>query len=133
MRRSWKSTRASGIPPMTAEKIITRQLSFSQLTIEIKPVGADILILVRGGDKPHIGSAVLAVPRKSLRDENLSCTSSVLNVAGHKDETICRYLAESFCRKYNAVTVCTGGFHCDNLTPAQIQEVIDACQIAAEF
>ena len=111
-------------------KIIRRQLSFSELTIEIKSVGADILILVTGGDKPHIGSAVLSVPRPSLRDENkISCTSSILNVTGHKDETICRYLAETFCKKYNAVTICTGGFHCDNLTPAQIQEVVDACNL----
>ncbi len=111
-------------------KIIRRQLSFSELTIEIKSVGEDILILVAGGDKPHIGSAVLSVPRPSLRDENkISCTSSILNVTGHKDEKICRYLAETFCKKYNAVTICTGGFHCDNLTPAQIQEVVDACNL----
>lgn len=110
-------------------KIIRRQLSFSELTIEIKCVGEDILILVTGGDKPHIGSAVLAIPRPSLREENkISCTSSILNVTGHKDEKICRVLAETFCKKYNAVTICAGGFHCDNLTLAQIQEVIDACK-----
>ncbi len=115
---------------MVENQIIERQLSFAELKIEIKSVGEDILILVIGGDKPHIGSAVLAIPRPSLRDDTeISCTSSVLNVVGHKDEKICRYLAESFCRKYNAVTVCAGGFHCDNLTPAQIQEVVDACNL----
>lgn len=113
---------------MKAEKI-TKKLSFAELTLEIKSVGEDILILVSGGEKPHIGSAVLAVPRKSLSSDSISCTSSVLNVTGHKDEKICRDLAESFCKKYNAVTVCTGGFHCDNLTAAQIQEVVDACKI----
>lgn len=108
-------------------KKIIRQLSFSTLEIEINPVGDDIFILIRGGDKPHIGSAVLAIPRKSLRDENkISCTSSVLNVTGHKDEKICRYVAETFCKRYNSVAVCAGGFHCDNLTAAQIQEVVDA-------
>ena len=112
---------------MIEKKIITRQLSFSELTIEINPVGEDIFILIRGGDKPHIGSVVLAIPRPSLRDENkISCTSSVINITGHKDEKICRYVAEIFCKRYNSVVVCTGGFHVDNLTPAQIQEVIDA-------
>ena len=101
-----------------SREIITRQLSFAEISIEIERVGGDILILIRGGDKPHIGSVVLAVPRPSLTGENFSCTSSVLNVVGHKDETICR-----------AVTVCTGGFHVDNLTAAQIQEVVDACKI----
>lgn len=110
-------------------RIITRQLSFSELTIEIKSLGEDILISLSGGDKPHIGSAVLAVPRKSFSGDSISCTSSVLNVTGHKDEKICRYVAEIFCKRYNAVTVCAGGFHCDNLTAAQIQEVVDACKI----
>ena len=111
---------------MIENKIIKKKLSFSELTIEIKSVGEDILILLSGGDKPHIGCAVLSIPRKSLRDENkISCTSSILNVTGHKDEIICRHVAENFCKKYNAVTVCTGGFHCDNLKAEQIQEVID--------
>ncbi|MBO4401709.1 MAG: hypothetical protein J5809_07670 [Selenomonadaceae bacterium] len=112
-----------------SREIITRQLSFAELTIEIERVGEDILILIRGGDKPHIGSVVLAIPRKSLSGENFSCTSSVLNVTGHKDEIICRAVAESYCKKFRAVTVCTGGFHVDNLSVAQIQEVVDACKI----
>ena len=112
---------------MNAE-IITKKLSFAELKIEIKPVGDDILILLSGGDKPHIGCTVLAIPRKSLRDDSISCTSSVLNVTGHKDEKICRYVAETFCKRYNSVTVCAGGFHCDNLTAAQIQEVVEACK-----
>lgn len=112
-----------------SREIIQRELSFATLTIEIERVGEDIFILIRGGDKPHIGSVVLAVPRKSLADEkNFSCTSSVLNVTGHKDEFICRAVAENFCKKFHAVTVCTGGFHVDNLSVAQIQEVIDACK-----
>lgn len=118
---------------MKVEKIIRRQLSFSELTIEIKSVGADILVTLSGGDKPHIGSVILAIPRKSLDSEKISCTSSVMNVVGHKDEKICRNVAENICRRYNAVTVCVGGFHCDNLDAAQIQEVVDACEISEEI
>ncbi|MBQ6397572.1 MAG: hypothetical protein IJI06_05425 [Oscillospiraceae bacterium] len=48
--------------------------------------------------KPHIGCAVLAIPRPSLKsDGSMSCTSSVLNLSGHKDETLCRLLAERAC------------------------------------
>lgn len=103
-------------------------MSFATLTIEIEHVGDDLLILIRGGDKPHIGSVVMAIPRPSLGGGgNFSCTSSVLNVTGHKDEAICRAVAESYCKKFRAVTVCTGGFHVDGLTAAQIREVVDAC------
>ena len=114
---------------MKIEKnFIKKKLSFAEIIFEIQPVGEDILIIIRGGDKPHIGSTILAIPRKSLADaEKISCTSSVINVLGHKDEFICRLVAENFCKKYNAVTVCTGGFHVDNLSAEKIQEVIDAC------
>ncbi len=112
-----------------SREVITRRLSFAEISIEIERIGEDILILIRGGDKPHIGSVVMAIPRQSLSGESFSCTSSVLNVVGHKDEAICRAVAENFCKKFRAVTVCTGGFHVDNLSAAQIREVVDACKI----
>ena len=110
------------------KKIIKKNLSFADIEFEIQPVGEDIFILIRGGDKPHIGSCVLSIPRPSLAgDEKISCTSSVLNVVGHKDENICRLVAESFCKKFNTTVICTGGFHVDNLTAEKIAEVVNAC------
>ena len=47
-------------------------------------------------------------------------------VYGGKDEIICRYLSEVITCKYNRTTVCSGGFHCDNLNSEQIQEIVDA-------
>ena len=104
-------------------------LSFATITIATYSIGADILITVKGGDQPHIGTAVLAVPRPSLTgDESVSATSSVLNVTGHKDEVICRMLAEKASKKYKATAVCTGGFHMDNMSAEQIEEVVSAIQ-----
>lgn len=110
------------------KKIIRKKISFAEIEFEIQPVGENILIVIRGGDRPHIGSCVMSIPRPSLNgDEKISCTSSILNVAGHKDENICRVVAEKFCKKFKTVTICTGGFHVDNLTPEKISEVVDAC------
>lgn len=104
---------------------IERQLSFSKLFIQIDRLGADCLVTVQGGERPHIGCTVLAVPRASLKgDGEVSCTSSVLNVTGHKDEQICRYLAEEVCRKSRVTVVCTGGFHFDDISEEQISEVL---------
>jgi len=112
------------------KKIIKKNLSFAEIEFDIQPVGEDILIVIRGGDRPHIGSCVLSVPRPSLADDKkISCTSSVLNLSGHKDENICRLVAESFCKKFNTTVICTGGFHCDNLTAEKISEVVAACKI----
>ncbi len=104
-----------------------KQLSFSEMCVQLTRLGDDYHIAFQGGQKPHIGCTVLAVPRPSLTgDDSVSVTSSVLNVTGHKDEQICRYLAEETAKKKQAVTVCTGGFHFDDITAEQIQEVMEA-------
>ncbi len=41
----------------------------------------------------------------------------------HKDEYICRYIGESFAKKYNGRVVCSGGFHVDNISKNQIEEL----------
>ena len=97
------------------------------LTAEISQLGEDYHILLTGGTRPHIGCTVLAVPRPSLKgDGKLSSTSSVINLPGHKDEQICRYLAEQLAAQRNAVVVCTGGFHMDDMEPEQIRQVMEA-------
>lgn len=104
---------------------IEEKLSFSELAVEITQVGDDYMLTLAGGEKPHIGCTVLAIPRPSLTGSGeTSVTSSVINVTGHKDETICRFLAEAVARKKGAVTVCTGGFHMDDIRKEQIDEVI---------
>lgn len=105
-------------------------LSFGTMQITERWLGEDLCLSISGG-RPHIGCTVLALPRKSLRnDGSESCTSSVLNVPGHKDEEICRLLAERAAVKYQAVTVCTGGVHLDGITAAQIEEICRAVQNA---
>ena len=104
-------------------------LSFSKILITKEFVGNDILITVKGGDKPHIGTVVLAVSSPSLTGAGaVSTTSSVLNVTGHKDEVICRILAEKASKKYGVAAVCAGGFHVDDISAGQIEEVVAAIQ-----
>ncbi len=87
------------------------------------------MLYIQGGDKPHIGCTVMAVPRPSLSGNGeRSVTSSVMNLTGHKDESICRMLAEDVCRTCGKTVVCTGGVHLENITAEQINEV----RIAAE-
>lgn len=109
------------------------KLSFSALTVEITQLGDDYMLTLVGGEKPHIGCTVLAVPRPSLTGSGeTSVTSSVINVMGHKDETICRFLAEEVARKKGALAVCTGGFHMDHIQKDQIDEIIAAVRKIAQ-
>lgn len=104
-----------------------RNLSYSYIEVSAAWVGNDVLLCVRGGDKPHIGCTVQAIPRPSLTgDGSASVTSSVMNITGHKDEALCRRLAEQICRETGGAVTCTGGFHVDGMGREQIEEVVAA-------
>ena len=120
---------------MNGNLIRKEKLSFAELEIGVRWIGDDIAVWVSGGDRPHIGSVVQAVPRMSLTgDGSRSATSSVLNLTGHKDEFLCRELAETICAATGRVTVCTGGFHCDGMTKKKIAEVVETVKrIAGEL
>lgn len=110
-----------------------KQLTCGVLCAEAALLDGSCHILVYGGQSPHIGCTVLAEPRPSLTgDGSVSATASVLNVCGHKDEAICRLLAETVARRTGRVTVCAGGFHLDGITPEQIKEVSAAARALAE-
>ena len=56
-------------------------------------------------------------------DGSVSATSSVLNFPGHKDEVICRWMAEKVSGELNRRVICTGGFHKDGISAEEIREV----------
>ena len=96
-------------------------------------VGEDILVCLQGGERPHLGCVVQTEPRESLTgDGSVSATSSVLNYPGHKDEVVCRYVAEKISRELNRRVVCTGGFHKDGINADEIREVQMAVEVVTE-
>lgn len=42
---------------------------------------------------------------------------------GHKDEVICRWMAEKVSKELGKRVVCTGGFHKDGISEKEIREV----------
>jgi len=109
------------------EHILT--LGFATVHVRMTRIGNDRLITVEGGTKPHIGCVVMAVPRPSLTGAGtVSCTSSVLNVTGHKDEYLCRALAEKAAVRYSCTAVCCGGVHLDHITEDQIRQLTQAVE-----
>ena len=112
-----------------------KRLSFGVLVAEVARFEGSCHILLYGGAKPHIGCTVLAQPRPSLADtRKRSSTACVLNVAGHKDEVLCRHVAETVAAGSGLVTVCSGGFHEDQICAARLEEVQAAArQLAAEI
>lgn len=105
-----------------------RDLGFTCLTLVVTWVGEDCHLLLYGGEAPHLGSVVLAIPRPSLTGQGTSSTSSVLNVTGHKDEALCRALAEQVCSALGKITICSGGVHLDGIQPRQIEALAQAVE-----
>lgn len=95
-----------------------------ELEVSAAFIGEDVLICLKGGERPHLGCVVQTEPRVSLTgDGSVSATSSVLNFPGHKDEVICRWMAEQVSKKLGKRVVCTGGFHKDGISEKEIREV----------
>ncbi len=95
-----------------------------KIEIQIVILGDDICITFSGGDKPHIGCAVISIPRPSLSDKNeTSCTTSVFNIVGHKDDYVACYISERIAKKFNKTIVVTGGIHIENITLEEIEDI----------
>ena len=71
-----------------------------------------IILIVGGGEVSHIGSIVLAEPRKKPK---------VINLSGHKEEKIARKFAEKVCVKRKIQVLCVCGIHINDATKEDIK------------
>ncbi len=96
-------------------------------------LGKDVVLVIGGGDTPHIGCVALALPRKSRKGKSaVRTTSSVLNLLGHKDEEIVRVVAERVCVSINKPVVCVGGIHVENADSSDIELIVENGMKVAE-
>ena len=95
----------------------------TNLVVEARAVriGADILVYIWGGDRPHIGAVAAAQPRPSLADENrTSATCSVLTYLGHKEDEVVKMVSEHLSAALDTHVVVTAGIHWDELKQNEI-------------
>ena len=110
------------------------------LVCDVQKMGDDCLVSLRGGDKAHIGSTAMAVPRASLTGVGRSATVSTLNRVGHKDDFLANPIAHEVAARLDCAGTCVAGVHVDDATPEQIAaiqaavpEVIDCiCALCKE-
>ncbi|MFV0436200.1 MAG: hypothetical protein ACK5PS_02230 [Desulfopila sp.] len=102
----------------------TRTEDGREIQFLAQPVGADLVVIVSGGDTAHIGATALAQPRPSLAEPNrTSASTSVLCVLGHKEELLAHHIAQTISAACNCVVSVSCGIHIDNATAAQIQTI----------
>jgi len=115
-----------------AKTFISGALPYT-LSAEVKLIGSDLLVVITGGDKPHIGSVAVAMPRPSLQNRRvISATSSVYNLPGHKDQVIAQRVSEALASKLNCTVAVMAGFHSDGISEKGIKKVIENAEILAQ-
>ncbi len=98
-----------------------------ELWIAYERMGDDLTVAVYGGDRPHIGSIAIAIPRPSLSDAaKFSATTSVVNVTGHKDDVVGAQVASALSARLRCVVSVSCGIHFDNITSNQLQVLMQA-------
>ncbi len=96
-----------------------------RITMEAVEAGADLCVVIYGGERPHIGCITLSVPRPSLKDAAAnSATTSVLNVTGHKDDEAARYVSHTLSARLQKNVAVACGIHIDRITDEEIGTVL---------
>ena len=89
-------------------------------------LGADLCIVLSGGDKPHIGAVTLSQAHPSLKgDGTVSSTSSVIAIPKHKEGELLQKISDEAARRINCNVVVCGGIHVADAT-SQLIELICA-------
>ncbi len=100
----------------------------------VRFIGADLLVAISGGEKPHIGAVAVAQPRPSLRNpEATSSTASVFCFPGHKEDDLAKAAALKLSAALGANVVLTAGVHWDRLDSEGIQTVMRNAEILVDM
>ncbi|TGE32443.1 hypothetical protein [Desulfosporosinus sp. Sb-LF] len=98
-----------------------------QISLTLMDTSNGIQGLLIGGEKPHIGGVVLALPRPSLRGDGWSTDVYIMPVPGHKDVDVARTVAETLARELRFPVAITAGIHSEQLCPEELKEIISHC------
>ncbi|SHH86229.1 hypothetical protein SAMN02745823_01242 [Sporobacter termitidis DSM 10068] len=114
----------------------TFELADGEITLKADALemGGDLLVAVTGGERPHIGSASVSVPRPSLADPaKISSTTSTINLTGHKDNFVGDRISARLSAVLNTNVVAVCGIHIDSIGPEGIERVMALADQLAEL
>jgi gallate decarboxylase subunit D len=111
----------------------TQEGSFD-LTATVVKVGQDFVVVISGGERPHIGAVALALSRQSLKDhEKKSATASVLSILGHKEDAVVKSVSERLAAVADRPVAVTAGMHWDNLEESDIKQILKNAEILTQM
>jgi hypothetical protein len=112
---------------------VADEVTGKTMTAWFRQVGEDVVVVIGGGQRPHVGCVVLAAPHPSKAASKSSTAScSVLTIPPHKEEPIARGVAVRLAEDLGRVTVVTAGVHDDDLDRAGIEVYLDLAKRLSE-
>jgi len=99
----------------------------SQVTLTLLWAGQAVQALLTGGDEPHLGGVVLAVPRPSLSGDGISADTFIIPVPGHKDVEVALPAATALARLLNQPVSVSAGIHAEAMHAEEIAAVRQNC------
>lgn len=92
-----------------------------QLQATITTCGNDVVVVIVGGTRPHIGAVSLAISHPRLKDpRKTSATASVISVPGHKEDQLAREAALRLSGSLKTTVVMCVGIHIDDAATDEI-------------
>lgn len=118
----------------TREFTLQTEENAYNLSASVRLIGADVLVAIWGGEKPHIGAVAVAQPRPSLKDPKAtSASTSVICLVGHKEDELAKATAEILAATLETQVVVTAGIHWDDLSSEAIQQIIRHSEILVDM
>ena len=90
-----------------------------KVNLERKELGDDLVYILSGGEKPHIGGIAISQPTKETK---------VIRLKGHYDVIVLKPIAEAASGKFGRRVVVLGGVHVDNATQKEINLLVKNCK-----
>jgi hypothetical protein len=86
--------------------------------LEQYKIGSDVLFILGGGEKTHIGGILISEPDQPIK---------TIRLGNHYDYIALKPIIEKARDIYQTTLVATGGIHIDNATKDEIKIIIENC------
>ena len=87
--------------------------------LEEKKIGTDLIYILGGGERSHIGGIAICEPGKDPQTFRLE---------GHYDDIVLEPIAKAACKKYKTKAVAIGGVHVDDASQDEIDMLVKNCK-----
>lgn len=93
------------------------------------PMGNDLCVIITGGNRPHLGAVAVSQVRPSLDDPSqVSASTSVITLLGHKEDAIVQKAGQKLAAALNKNVVVCCGIHVDKITQDELQFIDEAVE-----